>query len=64
MNYGSPTDNSSIRVQNQFNLPPAYQSQKTSGFNSQQTPKLTGIQPYTKNVQCPPLVSFNINRNV
>jgi len=58
VNYGSPTNSSNLRVQNQFNPPPAYQPQKTVGFGSQQQSKLAGIPLYPKNVHTPPLVSF------
>ncbi|VVC34781.1 Myc-type, basic helix-loop-helix (bHLH) domain,PAS fold,PAS domain [Cinara cedri] len=57
LNYGSPTG-SNLHTSNQYVLSPAYQSQQkpSARFNPQQSPGLiTGVTPYSKNLQSPPL---------
>lgn len=60
MNYGSPTG-SNVHSQNQYISPPAYQQQKTAIRFNPQSPRLTGVPPYPKNVQTPPSVSYKNN---
>lgn len=64
MNYGAPSG-SNLHTQSQFIPPPAYQSQQKSAvrFNPQQSPKLTGVSQFSKNVSSQPLVSFFKNND-